>query len=262
MAGPVSGFVEGFEGSHTVAQLGLELKQQGDLILGRATVVPEICQTNVDTLRSSIVLTWADILIGTAAGQAMSPRIPLTLDLDVQMIRRIPAGSVVLCEASLIRSGRTVTVTDCWFKDESDGSPVAFASGTFVPSPDPTAVFPGGFPIPTWTSSTISEPLVDHLACCTLAPGRVEMPRREGGLNAVGAMQGGLMTVAVEEAVLSLHNDTAAIVSLGVRYLRPVMQGPAVATASSVGAVHTVRLTDKATGKLCLFSTIRTDSRS
>ena len=68
------------------------------------------------------------------------------------------------------------------------------------------------------------------------------MPRRPDGLNAVGAIQGGLAAVALEEAVTSLAPTPATSSSLVVRYLRPVMQGPAVAVAVAAGEVHTVRL--------------------
>ena len=83
------------------------------------------------------------------------------------------------------------------------------------------------------------------------------MPRRPNGLNAIGAIQGGLAAVAMEEAVTSLAAPPRTLSSLVVRYLRPVMQGPARAAASEAGGVHTVRLTDEATGKVCLIGTAR-----
>ncbi len=152
-------------------------------------------------------------------------------------------------------------VTECWFRDAADDSPIAYALASFVPAPDPTAVFPDGFPITDLSRGRLPLPLADRVGCRTVEPGTVEMPRRADGLNAVGAIQGGLAAVALEEAVTSLAPAPAHLSSLVVRYLRPVMQGPAVAVAVSAGEVHTVRLTDAATGKLCLVATARLASR-
>jgi acyl-coenzyme A thioesterase PaaI-like protein len=90
-----------------------------------------------------------------------------------------------------------------------------------------------------------------------LEPGIVEMPRRLDALNAVGAIQGGAVATALEEAAASLSPEPAHLESLTVRYLRPVMTGPARAVATAVGDLRTVRLTDTATGKLCALATAR-----
>ncbi len=206
-----------------------------------------------------MVLTWADVLTGAVAGLAMEPRIPLTLDLEVQLVRPAAAGTTVTAEATLVRAGRSIVVTECAFHDEADGDPVALAVAAFVPAPDPTHVFPDGFPFPDLASRRLTTPLADRIGCRVVAPGTAEMPRRPDGLNAVGAIQGGLAAVALEEAACSAMDATTPLASLTVRYLRPVMHGPAVAVATVApsGDVCTVRLRDDATGKVCLFATAR-----
>ena len=132
-----------------------------------------------------------------------------------------------------MRAGRSVVVTECWFRDDADGEPLAYALATFVPSPDPTRVFPDGFPlagsVPV-AGSPLRSPTGSGVG--VVEPGIVEMPRRPDGLNAVGAIQGGVASVAIEEAVTSLTVPAeAAATHSCVRYLRPVMQGPALAVA-------------------------------
>ena len=134
--------------SHVVAELALMITAEGDVIRGRSTVVPEACATGTDSLRTSVILTWADIIAGAVAGLAISPRIPLTLDLEVLVRKPFPVGSPVVAEASLVRAGRSVTVTEATFGDGSDPEPFAVVVATFVPSPDESHVFPDGFPLP------------------------------------------------------------------------------------------------------------------
>ena len=247
---------------HVVSEVGLHQALAGDDVVGRATVVEEMCVPRTDALRTSVVLTWADIVAGAVAGRAMEPRIPLTLDLEVQVARPARPGQVVAAEATLVRAGRTIVVTECWFRDADDGTPLAYALASFVPAPDPTAVFPDGFPITDLSTGRLAVPLAERVGCRVVEPGTVEMPRRPDGLNAVGAIQGGLAAVALEEAVTSTTGSPRHLSSLVVRYLRPVMQGPAIAVSAGAGEVHTVRLTDAAVGKLCLVATARLASLS
>lgn len=244
--------------SHVVAELALMITAEGDVIRGRSTVVPEACVTGTDSLRTSVILTWADIIAGAVAGLAISPRIPLTLDLEVLVRKPFPVGSAVVAEASLVRAGRSVTVTEATFGDGSDPEPFAVVVATFVPSPDESHVFPNGFPLPAFPEGNrLSAPFAERVGCRQVEPGIVEVPRRPDGLNAVGAMQGGVVALALEEAAATVSPEPTHLESLNVRYLRPVMVGPARAVATAAGALRTVRLTDTATGKLCALATAR-----
>ncbi|HEY8524659.1 MAG TPA: hotdog fold domain-containing protein [Acidimicrobiales bacterium] len=240
---------------HVIGELGLAVAADGDRVLGRAEVVPELCVPGTDALRTSVILTWADVLAGTVTGNAMVPRIPLTLDIEVRVARPAGPGTVVTADAAPVRAGRSVVVSECWFRDEAGGEPLALAVATFVPAPDPTHVFPDGFPVPEGPGRPLAVPLAERLDCRVVEPGVAEMPRRRDALNAVGAIQGGLVAVALEEAAASLWPTPTPLESLTVRYLRPVTQGPARATATAAADVATVRLSDVGTGKLCLFAT-------
>jgi acyl-coenzyme A thioesterase PaaI-like protein len=87
----------------------------------------------------------------------------------------------------------------------------------------------------------------------------VELPHLPDGLNASGAIQGGLVAVAVEEAVGSLAGPEARVGMLNLRYLRPFSVGPARATATRQGPLVVVDLEDAGSGKLGAVATVRLD---
>ena len=241
-----------------VPQVAFSTHVDGEVVRSEGTVVAEACVPGTRALRTSVVSLWADVVAGAAGGLAISPRIPLTLDLEVLVRRPFAPGSTVLGEGRVVRAGRSVVVTEATFCEPDDPEPLAVAVATFVPSPDASHVFDGGFPVPVFPDDArLTEPLAERLGCRVLAPGVVEMPRRPDALNAVGAIQGGAVAVALEEAAASLTPSPSHLESFTVRYLRPVMTGPARAEATAVGPLRTVRLVDTSTGKLCAMATAR-----
>ena len=96
---------------HIVSELGLHVATDGDGIGGRADVFAELCVPGTDVLRTSVVATWADVLTGFVAGRAIAPRIPLTLDLEVQVGVPARLGARIDVEASVVKVGRSVVVT-------------------------------------------------------------------------------------------------------------------------------------------------------
>ncbi len=58
------------------------------------------------------------------------------------------------------------------------------------------------------------------------------LPKARDVLNQTGAINGGILAVPIEEAVLSGEPEGASMSSLVIRYLRSVRQGPAVARAT------------------------------
>jgi acyl-coenzyme A thioesterase PaaI-like protein len=244
--------------TYYVAQVAFSTHVDGDVVRSNGVVVPEACVPGTESLRTSVISLWADVIAGAAGGLAISPRIPLTLDLEVLVRRPFTAGSAVVGEGRVVRAGRSVVVTEATFGDGVDPEPLAIAVATFVPSPDVTHVFDGGFPVPVFPDDArLTVPLAERLGCRVLAPGTVEMPRRPDALNAVGAVQGGAVATALEEAATSLSPEPSHLESFTVRYLRPVMEGPALAVATPAGPLRTVRLVDTSNGKLCALATAR-----
>ena len=71
-------------------------------------------------------------------------------------------------------------------------------------------------------------------------------------------MNGGLIALAAEEAVLSLEPDGATLSSLSLRYLRPVRVGPAVATAQTRSGLGQIEVRDAGNeNRLSVLATAR-----
>jgi acyl-coenzyme A thioesterase PaaI-like protein len=108
----------------------------------------------------------------------------------------------------------------------------------------------------------LAMPLAERLQLRSSTPGIVELPHLPDGLNASGAIQGGLVAVAVEEAALSVGGPRAAVGMLNLRYLRPFSVGPARATATRHGPLVVVELEDVGAGKLGAVATVRLDQHA
>jgi acyl-coenzyme A thioesterase PaaI-like protein len=245
-------------GPHIIAELGLHTAFEGGAVAGRAEVVPEACIPGTDVLRTSVLATWSDVVTGFAAGHAVQPRIPLTLDLEVQVVEPPRAGMTVVSKGTVTKLGRTVVVTETPFIDEATGTLLAVSFVTFVPSPNPEHVFEGGtFPESPFVPGRLAEPLAERAGARVVERGVVEMARRTDGLNATGAIQGGLVGLAAEEAASSLADEPVVLHAFQVRYLRSFNIGPARAVAEGSSDFSVVRLTDLGTGKLGATATAR-----
>src|SRR5580698_4495605 len=70
---------------HVLRDLGWAVFRDGDNQHGAATVSPEMHVPGTSHLRTSILVTWADVLAGYLAMDVFSPRVPVTLELDVHL---------------------------------------------------------------------------------------------------------------------------------------------------------------------------------
>jgi len=241
-----------------LAELGLSMELEGLPLRGHADVFPELCLPGTDTLRAGVLGTWADLVTGTVAAEAMDPRIALTLDLEVQVLGHASSGDRVLVEAAPVKIGRSVTVCTARFDDGSSGAPLAIAYASFMASPDLAHQWDDGFSRMS-LEGRLTVPLAERLQLRSPAPGVVELPHLPDGLNASGAIQGGLLAVAVEEAARSLAGPDSQVGMLNLRYLRPFSMGPACATARRDGSLVVVELEDVGAGKLGAVATVRLD---
>jgi acyl-coenzyme A thioesterase PaaI-like protein len=233
---------------HIVGQLGFRAFEAGDGFAGEGEVLPGACVPGTDVLRTSVVLTWADVIAGAVAGIAVEPRIPVTLDLEVQLRRPIRLGDAVTSEAYALKVGKQVVVTEARFR--VDGEVVATAVGSFMVAPDPALVFDAGFPRSFERGGDLAEPFAERAGVVWPERGVAELPRREDGLNGVGAIQGGLVALAAEEAAASLADGPVVLEATNVRYLRPFSVGPARAVATGDAERAVVHLTDVGASKL------------
>ena len=240
-----------------VAELGLRCTSVAEVAYGNAEVQPTVCIPGAGVIRTSVLATWADVLTGAVAGRAINPRIPLTLDLEVQLRGLAREGDRIAASATVLKAGRTVVVCEARFWDERSGTPIAHSIASFIASPDPAHVFDGGFPDLSGMSGSLSVPLARRVGVIVRKPGTVEMPRRRDALNATGAIQGGIVALAAEEAAMSLVAHPTVASSLNMRYLRPITTGPALAQSTGDEKMSVVHLVDAGTDKLAAIATVR-----
>src|SRR3546814_19633427 len=82
----------------------------------------------------------------------------------------------------------------------------------------------------------LAVPFAERASCERRGGGSAALLRREDGLNASGTVNGGLLALVAEEAVLDARPGTT-LASLSLCFLRPVRLGPAVAPATVHGDV-------------------------
>lgn len=243
---------------HILTELGFGVRSAGGELHGTAQVTPFMHVPGTPCLRTSILASWADMLGGLLAVRSMTPRVPVTLDLDVHLARRAPAAGQVLAVGRTVKPGRSVFVARIDFLDAS-GARFGFAAASFMAAPDASLRLPDrlsiDMPAP---DGRLVVPLADRAGCKRVAPGVAELPRSDDGLNSSNTLHGGLIALAAEEAVLSLAPGTT-VCSLALRYLQPVRTGPAVATASIDAGLGQVELRDAGRGdRLAMTGTART----
>jgi acyl-coenzyme A thioesterase PaaI-like protein len=228
---------------HILAELGLAVGRSGDDVVGSARVVPEMWAPGTARLRTSILATWVDHLAGLAAIDVLAPRVPVTLELDVHVHDRAPSAGTVHGVARVVKAGRAVVV--CAVDLTGDGgTPVAVGTASFMAAPDPGVELPSRTSLDAAAAAgPLRLPFAERAGCRLREPGVAVLPRTTDGLNAAGTVNGGLIALAVEEAALSL-TPGATLVSMALRYLRPVRTGPAVATAEVRAGLGRVEVLD------------------
>lgn len=239
--------------AHIVHELGFHIVPEGDGLRGRATVSPHMYVPGTDVLRTSILATCTDLICGLPVVDVFLPRVPTTLSLEVQVLEQRPAPAEIIGHSRLVKVGRSVVVVHVDFTD-GDGRRLAIGSASFMAVPDPTVLMPEehrDIAARPFSTTRLAVPFAQRAGCRREAPGVAVLQRSEDGLNSSKTVNGGLIALAIEEAVLSTtgpDRPPGTLASMTMHYLRPVRRGPAVATAdvtSSVGgAIGTVEVRD------------------
>ena len=212
-----------------------------------------------NALRTSVLATWADIVCGKLAVVALSPRVPATLELGLDLYRE-PVGLTELrAIGRVVKAGRSVVVSTTELFD-GGGAPVGVAHGSFMMAPGVLDHFDDlHLDLPDLGPLTV--PFAERAGCTREAPGVASIPLPPGGGNAAGTLNGGLLALVAEEAALSAGGARSAggasgLSHLALRYLRPVRVGPAVAGAEIVGEVANIEIHDAGDGgKLAVLAT-------
>lgn len=232
---------------HVLNELGFTTRRAGEELLGTAAITPLMHVPGTSHLRVSILAAWADMLTGLLATRVMAPRVPVTLELDVHLYRPAPGAGIVLGTARTVKVGRSTFVADVEFT--VDGEPIAVARGLFMVAPDPAVRLPPTHSVEfTATGDMLAVPFAERAGCERREPGTAVLPRTEDGLNASRTINGGLIALAAEEAVLSLApGDTLR--SLSLVYFAPARVGPVVATARLREGLAQAELRDHGSGE-------------
>jgi acyl-coenzyme A thioesterase PaaI-like protein len=180
----------------------------------------------------SILAAWADMVAGHLAIDLFKPGVPVTLDLDIHLYHPPWGCELVQMVGRVEKSGRSVSVLTIDMTAD-DGIALGFAQATFMAAPNPSLRMPtivrdDGLLHPH--APTLDVPYAERAGCERRAPGVAVIPMRPDGFNASGTLNGGLLALAIEEAILSL-TPGATLSSLSMRYARPVRVGPALAEA-------------------------------
>ncbi len=210
-------------------EMGFGTQRVGDELHGFAEITPEMHVPGAASLRTSVLATWADTVSGLLASLVMGPRVPVTLELDVHLYRPAPATGEVRAVGRTVKVGRSVFVAECEFS--VDDEPIACSGASFMVAPDPDVQLPSWLSVDLPRSSErLPVPLAERARCERVGPGTVLLPRTQEGLNASGTVNGGLLALAAEEAVLTLAPG-AGLSFLGLRYLLGARVGPVLAKA-------------------------------
>jgi acyl-coenzyme A thioesterase PaaI-like protein len=246
------------ERRHVLQDLGWEVVRAGDELQGQATVVAEMHTPGTRSLRTSILAAWADVVAGHLAVDTIAPRVPVTLELDVHLYRPAPGAGSVRGTGRIVKAGRSVFVAEVDFSDEDD-EVFGFAAGSFVPAPDErlTITMPTRAGEVVQTRSRLTVPFAERAGCVRVAPGVAELTHSDDKLNASNTVNGGLIALAAEEAMLSLLPG-ATVSSLDMRYLQPARVGPVVARAEVRDGLGRVQVRDEGNdNRLCVVATSR-----
>lgn len=248
--------------SHIVREMGMRLERDGNDLRGFAPVVPELCTPGTDALRISVLALWSDIICGLMAGFHIGPRVPVTLDLSVELFAPPVGVRSVEIAGQLVKLGRSVLTLS--HDVLGDGSPLGYGTATFMLSPDESLLLP---PEAATLSSfhdggeRMTKPYAERASCVLVRPGVASLPRTQETTNASNTINGGIIALAAEEAALSLAAPGSTLTAMSLRYLRPARVGPAVASAVAHGDHARVEVRDSGSrpdsDRLCVLATTR-----
>lgn len=229
-----------------ISDLGLDLELDGDQLLGRVQVFPQLLVPGTDCLRISVMAAYVDVLTGVLCLDAFAGRVPVTLDLDVQLFRPPSGFTQVDAVATTLKVGRSIAIAEVAFTADDDSTPFAVGSASFVAAPDASLTIPSraqNVRTVRRLRGTLTTPFAERAGCERIGAGMATLARRDDGLNAADSINGGLIALVVEEASLSATSGQT-LSSIDIRYLRAARVGPIVGTALGDGDVARVEVRD------------------
>ena len=197
-------------------------------------------------------------VLGLLAVRTIGPRVPVTLELDVHLFDDPSDVGEIQIVGRITKTGNTVQVYSVDLLAGGDRR-IGFAHGVFVAAPDARLSIPtGDWALGRFTDHhgpRLAVDFAERIRCLRTEPGTAILESGPEMLNSSNTLNGGLLAVAVEEAMLSTIESPATLSSLHMRYLRPVRTGPAVAHARRHGRIGEIEIRDAATDALAVIAT-------
>jgi acyl-coenzyme A thioesterase PaaI-like protein len=245
---------------HLIPETGLRLRRSAGHLEGNADVVPELCVPGTDRLRASVLVPWADVVCGLLTSFAVGPRVPVTLELSLEMCAPVRLHDTVGLSGRVVKAGSAVTHVEVEVR--VGGVPAGLGSASFMLAPDATLVLPDADEVLSRFgdgSRRLTVPYTERVDCERARPGIARLPRTQETTNASQTINGGVIALAAEEAVLSSEPAGTVVDAMALRYLRPARVGPAVASAVAFGDLWRVEIRDAGAGdRPCVLATVRT----
>jgi len=244
----------------SVRDLGILTTAVGDSLTADIELVPELWLPGTDVVRTAVLVTLADVVAGKFANASTFPRVCVTLDLDLHLLT-VPggagfeAGRSLTARSWVVRAGRRIVVMGVEMFD-ADGRLFAVGNAGFMASPNPDHEIADGFPLDTSDERfRLDVPFADRVGARRTGGGTATVPFHLDNVNATGAIQGGLVALAAEEALADLA-QSALIESISLRYLRGFRGSAANATARIDGTLGRVEIVD-GEGRVGTLVTVR-----
>lgn len=242
-----------------ISELGMTIRPDGDELVSHAAIFEGMKIPGTDILRLSVIAAWADTVLGVQAMKYILPSVPATVELDVHLIRPIIAKGSIVLRARVAKIGKTISEFVVDFNDES-GAALGHGHGLFMATPNPQFSLPPGdwvfkgFAAP---SPGLAQPLAERIGCERQAPGMATLPWANDTQNATKAINGGLLAVPIEEAVLSAASAGQSLSSMTITYQRSIRTGPAIARAQISECLGRVEVTDASNDKLAALASVQ-----
>ncbi len=252
------------EETSPLGELGLIIETVGDDLHAHAEIVDTMCSPGTSSVRVSILAAWTDTILGLLAMRTIAPRVPVTVELDVQLFGDLTDAAEIRMTGRLAKAGSVVQVYRVDIAT-GDGRRVGFGHSLFMAAPDAKlSIRTGDWAVRRFAKrhGELTVPFAERIGCRRIESGVAELPLTPALLNSSNTMNGGLLALVVEEAALSAAPDSTTLSSMHLRYLRPVRSGPAVGRAEIYGDLGEVEVRDASTDTVSIVATTRFAHRS
>lgn len=217
---------------HFIALLNIRLTAEGDSVVGRAPVIPQLFAPDTSTLRTGPLAGFVDLVAGHTPQGPYGP----TIDLRVQTFGPRPTDGELVARARPLRVGKRLIVTELLlFAGDGASAPFGRAITTF----QHVHVGPGFLGAPPRPLRTVHDASFDDILEPrpvderSLAIGALE--RVDNGIQ--GTVQGGAQAFLAELAAERALGDGRRMVAadLDIRFLGRMHAGPLVARVHDLG---------------------------